>query len=193
MQHQKASLETKTQNALTLGEVSTTEIITLHIDSLLLRAFEQSLSPGQSAEEAIRKHIAHTVAARLMHEHPDIFQAIESGEISFDQGIKKSLDGPPPSCVTGKSIKAGTAAPKEVSEMATGTLKFWKADKGFGFLQRDDGGPDVFVHMNQLSRTGITELRADDVFQFDVGSNPRDGRQQAVNLVLLGRDKGRAA
>jgi CspA family cold shock protein len=77
--------------------------------------------------------------------------------------------------------------------MATGTIKFWKADKGFGFLKRDDGGPDVFVHMNQLSYTGITEPRASDVFQFDVGSNPRDGRLQAVNLVLLGRDRGRAA
>ena len=72
-------------------------------------------------------------------------------------------------------------------ERTTGTVKVYRADKGFGFLTRDDKKTDVFFHIRFLRNSGIQdEPREGDRFEFDVV--PQDGKGPAANnLRLIGR------
>jgi cold shock protein len=65
----------------------------------------------------------------------------------------------------------------------TGTLKMWNADRGFGFIKDDSGGPDVFMHVSALQSSGIDpdNLRQGERLAFDVES-ARDGRTRASNV-----------
>ena len=67
-------------------------------------------------------------------------------------------------------------------EKATGTVKFFNAMKGFGFLVRDDGQPDAFVHISAVERSGLTEINEGERFEFDLEVDRR-GKHSAVNLV----------
>lgn len=68
--------------------------------------------------------------------------------------------------------------------MATGTVKWFNPTKGFGFIQPDSGGKDVFVHISAVERSGLTGLADNQKVQFELESG-RDGRQSATNLELL--------
>ena len=68
--------------------------------------------------------------------------------------------------------------------MANGTVKWFNATKGFGFIQPDGGSKDVFVHISAVERSGLTGLKDDQKASFDIESG-RDGRESAVNLELL--------
>jgi CspA family cold shock protein len=67
--------------------------------------------------------------------------------------------------------------------MATGTLKMWNADRGFGFITDDSGGPDIFLHATALESAGIDtdSLKRGDRLTFDV-EVARDGRTKASNV-----------
>ncbi|MFI9200142.1 cold-shock protein [Streptomyces sp. NPDC053048] len=65
--------------------------------------------------------------------------------------------------------------------MATGTVKWFNADKGFGFIQQDDGGPDLFVHFSAIQGTGFKELQENQRVSYDVGQGPKG--PQAENVV----------
>ena len=67
--------------------------------------------------------------------------------------------------------------------MATGTVKWFNATKGFGFIAPDAGGKDVFVHISALERSGLTGLADDQKVTYDVQAG-RDGRESAENLAL---------
>ncbi|SDN64151.1 cold shock protein (beta-ribbon, CspA family) [Lutimaribacter pacificus] len=67
--------------------------------------------------------------------------------------------------------------------MANGTVKWFNATKGFGFIQPESGGKDVFVHISAVERSGLTGLADDQKVTFDVESG-RDGRESATNLQL---------
>ena len=67
--------------------------------------------------------------------------------------------------------------------MANGTVKWFNATKGFGFIAPEDGGKDVFVHISALERSGLTGLADDQKVTFDV-EDGRDGRTSATNLAL---------
>ena len=69
--------------------------------------------------------------------------------------------------------------------MATGKVKFFSADKGFGFIVPDDGEPDVFVHVTAVQEAGMDILLADQHVSFEMGTNSKTGRTKAVNLRLL--------
>ena len=66
-------------------------------------------------------------------------------------------------------------------EKAQGTVKFFNAMKGFGFIQRDDGQPDAFVHISAVERAGIPTLNEGDRLEFELEVDRR-GKTAAVNL-----------
>ena len=82
--------------------------------------------------------------------------------------------------------KREAAAPQRslTGERATGTVKFFNAMKGFGFITRDDGQPDAFVHISAVERSGMRELNEGDRLEFDIEVDRR-GKYSAVNLVPL--------
>ena len=66
--------------------------------------------------------------------------------------------------------------------MAMGTVKWFNATKGFGFIQPDDGGKDVFVHISAVERAGYTGLAEGAKVSFDVV--PNRGKESAENLKI---------
>ena len=66
--------------------------------------------------------------------------------------------------------------------MTTGTVKFYNGQKGFGFIQPDNGGKDVFVHATALERAGIRNLVEGQKVSFDVEEDRRTGKVSAGNL-----------
>lgn len=70
--------------------------------------------------------------------------------------------------------------------MTTGTVKWFSAQKGFGFIQPDDGGNDAFVHISAVERSGIGDLREGQKVGFDLVSDRKSGKMSADNLKLLG-------
>ncbi len=80
---------------------------------------------------------------------------------------------------------AGGPSRQLTGEKATGTVKFFNAMKGFGFIQRDDGQPDAFVHISAVERAGMTNLNEGDRLEFELEVDRR-GKYAAVNLTSLG-------
>jgi CspA family cold shock protein len=76
------------------------------------------------------------------------------------------------------------AAPQRqlTGDKATGTVKFFNSMKGFGFITRDDGQPDAFVHISAVERSGMSGLNEGDRVEFDIEVDRR-GKYSAVNLV----------
>lgn len=68
--------------------------------------------------------------------------------------------------------------------MATGTVKWFNADKGYGFIQPDGGGKDVFVHIKAVERSGLTGLADNQKVSYELEAG-RDGRESAGSLELL--------
>ena len=69
--------------------------------------------------------------------------------------------------------------------MATGTVKFFNAQKGFGFIVQDGGGPDVFVHISAVERAGMSNLNEGQKLSFEVQADPRSGKSAAANLQAV--------
>jgi CspA family cold shock protein len=69
--------------------------------------------------------------------------------------------------------------------MAQGTVKFFNAQKGFGFIVQDGGGPDVFVHISAVERAGLRGLAEGQKVSFDIEADRRSGRSAATNLQAV--------
>ena len=69
--------------------------------------------------------------------------------------------------------------------MPQGTVKFFNDQKGFGFIQPDDGGKDVFVHISAVERAGMRALNEGQKIAFDVVANRKTGKSSAENLQAV--------
>jgi len=81
--------------------------------------------------------------------------------------------------------RGGAPQRQLTGEKATGTVKFFNAMKGFGFIQRDDGQPDAFVHISAVERAGMGSLNEGDRLSFEIEVDRR-GKYAAVNLSQSG-------
>jgi cold shock protein len=66
--------------------------------------------------------------------------------------------------------------------MAQGTVKWFNSQKGFGFIQPDDGGKDVFVHISAVERSGMSNLNEGQRISYEVVADRRSGKSSADNL-----------
>lgn len=91
------------------------------------------------------------------------------------------IDGEP------MAVERAERAPQRqlTGEKAEGTVKFFNAMKGFGFIQRDDGQPDAFVHISAVERAGMATLNEGDRLSFELEVDRR-GKYAAVNLQPIG-------
>jgi len=64
----------------------------------------------------------------------------------------------------------------------TGTVKWFNGQKGYGFIEPEDGGKDVFVHISAVERSGMQSLNDGQKVSFDLETDQRSGKQAAVNL-----------
>ena len=94
------------------------------------------------------------------------------------------IDGEPMAVErSGGGAAGGAGGPQRqlTGEKASGTVKFFNAMKGFGFIQRDDGQPDAFVHISAVERAGMPTLNEGDRLDFELEVDRR-GKHAAVNL-----------
>jgi CspA family cold shock protein len=66
--------------------------------------------------------------------------------------------------------------------MSKGTVKWFNATKGYGFIQPEDGSKDIFVHISAVERAGLRELREGQQVTFEVVANRKTGKSSAENL-----------
>ncbi|GAA5542102.1 MULTISPECIES: cold-shock protein [Brucella/Ochrobactrum group] len=69
--------------------------------------------------------------------------------------------------------------------MTNGTVKFFNGTKGFGFIQPDDGSPDVFVHVSAVERAGLHALNEGQKVSFELVADRRSGKKAADNLQAI--------
>jgi CspA family cold shock protein len=66
--------------------------------------------------------------------------------------------------------------------MTTGVVKWFNGQKGYGFIQPDDGGKDVFVHISAVERAGLSSLNEGQKISFEITADRRSGKSSADNL-----------
>ena len=69
--------------------------------------------------------------------------------------------------------------------MATGTVKWFNATKGFGFIQPDDGGSDVFVHISAVERSGLGSINEGQKLGYELERDQRSGKMSAGQLKAV--------
>ena len=70
--------------------------------------------------------------------------------------------------------------------MATGTVKWFNGQKGYGFIQPDEGGADVFVHISAVQRSGLNGLDEGQKIAYEIVKDKRTGKSAADNLTVAG-------
>ena len=70
--------------------------------------------------------------------------------------------------------------------MATGTVKWFNIQKGFGFIQPDNGGTDAFVHISAVERAGLGSLNEGQKVEYELVADRRSGKMSADNLKAVG-------
>jgi CspA family cold shock protein len=97
-----------------------------------------------------------------------------TGELPFKIGLSS-----PPGRVFG--VQSSMRFKKDIV-MSTGTVKWFNATKGFGFIQPDDGATDVFVHISAVERAGMRELRDGQKLSYELVRDNRSGKMSADRL-----------
>src|SRR5437762_13034675 len=81
-----------------------------------------------------------------------------------------------------RDSRAGCACALWRRKMTTGTVKWFNGQKGFGFIQPDDGGTDVFVHISAVERAGLASLHEGQKLSFELERDKRTGKTSAGQL-----------
>jgi len=68
--------------------------------------------------------------------------------------------------------------------MAIGTVKWFNEQKGYGFIQPDEGGKDVFVHISAVERSGLSGLAEGMKVSYEIQADRRTGKESAANLKI---------
>lgn len=76
-----------------------------------------------------------------------------------------------------------SACTREMRIMATGTVKWFNGQKGYGFIQPDEGGADVFVHISAVQRSGLNGLDEGQKVTYEIVKDKRTGKSAADNLT----------
>ncbi len=102
-------------------------------------------------------------------------------------GFALSFSAPPTNCSPGNAISTARPAGKqdymqERVSMATGTVKWFNTQKGFGFIAPDGGGTDAFVHISAVERAGLGDLFEGQKIEFDLVADKKSGKMAADNL-----------
>ncbi len=66
--------------------------------------------------------------------------------------------------------------------MPNGTVKWFNAQKGFGFIQPEEGGADVFVHISAVEKSGMRTLNEGQKVSYEIQNDPKKGKAAAVNI-----------
>ena len=66
--------------------------------------------------------------------------------------------------------------------MPTGTVKWFNTQKGYGFIQPDEGGADVFIHITALEKSGLRGLNEGQKITYDIQNDPKKGEAAAINI-----------
>ena len=129
------------------------------------------------------------VVTQLVSDHPHLFEmGGENYHVDFTAwDYQRGHEGDPlPDEDRGPPRdRAGGGPQRELTgEKASGTVKFFNATKGFGFITRDDGQPDAFVHISAVERAGMISLNEGDRIEFELEVDRR-GKTAAVNLIPI--------
>jgi cold shock protein len=85
----------------------------------------------------------------------------------------------------GFGAPCGSPKRKGLEEMTTGRVKFFNDDKGYGFIEPDDGTKDVFVHITSVSDASLNDFRENRRVSFSERISQRNGRPEAFDVVVL--------
>ncbi|MEM7302922.1 MAG: cold-shock protein [Pseudomonadota bacterium] len=69
--------------------------------------------------------------------------------------------------------------------MTTGTVKFFNTDKGYGFIEPEDGSKDAFVHISAVERSGLTTLSEGQKVEYELVADKRSGKMAADNISIV--------
>jgi CspA family cold shock protein len=75
-----------------------------------------------------------------------------------------------------------TSLCKDPTDMPTGTVKWFNGQKGYGFIQPDDGGADIFVHVSAVERAGLNALNEGQKLTYELERDPKNGKMAAGQL-----------
>jgi CspA family cold shock protein len=82
-----------------------------------------------------------------------------------------------------KSVSRTRYEEKEISRMPQGTVKWFNAEKGFGFIAPEDGSADVFVHYTEIQGSGFRTLEENQKVEFEVGQSPKGPQATGVRSI----------
>ena len=149
------------------------EDVFVHI-SAVERAGLAGLGEGQELEFNLVDR-GGKISAQDLQVVGDVVPVTDRGPPREDRGDRGGFGAP-------GGADRGPPRRELTGDKATGTVKFFNAMKGFGFLVRDDGEPDAFVHISAVERSGLSALNEGERYQFDLEVDRR-GKHSAVNLV----------